>query len=303
MKKWMATLAIVWLLLGAAPVLAGEMGVFVSIVPQKFFVEKIGGSLVDVSVLVEPGASPHTYEPKPGQMAALSKASLYFAIGVNFEDVWLDRIQAANPALKIVHSEKGVEKIPMMAHHHHEDEATSEKDRDHEQVVDHDHEQKGLDPHIWTSPAEVKIIAGNIKEALVQVDPDNRAVYETNYQTFIKELDKVDQELKNVFAGREGMRFMVFHPAWGYLARDYGLVQIPVELEGKEPKPSQLRALIQEARDEDVKVIFVQPQFSTKSAQVIAKAIGGRVVFANPLAYDWLENLRKQAALFKEALR
>ncbi|MFH1139971.1 MAG: zinc ABC transporter substrate-binding protein [Pseudomonadota bacterium] len=293
MKSWLAAALVV--LATAGPAWSGTMGVFVSILPQKYFVEKIGGSLVKASVLVAPGASPHSYEPKPGQMVELSRARLYFAIGVNFEEVWLDKIQAANPGLKVVHTEKGVEKIAMMEHHHEDGEMEAEEGSE--------EEHEGLDPHIWTSPLEVKIIARNMMEALVEADPENAAAYAGNFQAFSRELDDVDRELREALAGREGMRFMVFHPAWGYLARDYGLRQVPVELEGKEPKPAQLKELIERARKDGIKVIFVQPQFSSKSAEVIAKAIGGRVVFADPLAYEWTDNLRMQAARFKEALR
>jgi zinc transport system substrate-binding protein len=140
--------------------------------------------------------------------------------------------------------------------------------------------------------------------SLLDVDPANRSVYEKNYRNFIMELLALDAEIREIFfKNGKDMAFMVFHPAWGYFAEAYGLRQIPVEIEGKEPKPAQMRRLIEHARAKGVKVIFVQPQFSTKSAGIIAKAIGGQVVFANPLDPEWIRNLREQATKFKEALK
>ncbi|HEJ83302.1 MAG TPA: cation ABC transporter substrate-binding protein, partial [Desulfobacteraceae bacterium] len=126
---------------------------------------------------------------------------------------------------------------------------------------------------------------------------------EKGYRAFLEEIDALDAQIRKIFAGKEGVEFMVFHPAWGYFAHAYGLTQVPIELEGKNPKPAQLKYLIDHARERGIKVIFVQPQFSTKSAEVAAKAIGGRVAFADPLAPDWAENLREQAEIFKAALR
>jgi zinc transport system substrate-binding protein len=261
---------------------AGDIPVFVSIVPQKYFVEKIGGELVRVSIMVKPGASPATYEPKPGQMVALSMSRIYYAIGVPFEKAWLEKIAAANPGLLVVHTESGIEKVPMKP-----DETKGTKD-----------------PHIWLSPPLVMVQARNILNAFLKVDPMNASIYEANYRKFIVELVELDAELRGIFSGQEkDIRFMVFHPAWGYFARTYGLKMIPVESEGKNPKPAALRRLIELAREHGINVIFVQPEFSTKSAGMIAKAIGGQVVFAAPLAADWADNLKQVAVKFKAALR
>jgi zinc transport system substrate-binding protein len=279
----------------------GSIPVFVSILPQKYVVEKVGGAMVEVSVMVPPGASPHTYEPKPAQMVALSKATLYFAIGVPFEDVWLKRFASSSPRMKIVHTEDGVERIPMEAHHDHDEEG-GRKDSGKENKDGLDRHGV-MDPHVWLSPPNVKIIAVNISRALVETDPTHQKLYEDNCRKFIQEIDRLDAELKNLFAGKQGLKFMVFHPSWGYFAKTYGLKQVPVELEGKEPKPAQLMALIQQAKKEGIKVVFVQPQFSTRSAETIAKAIGGQVVFADPLSPEWARSLKEQAAKFAAALR
>jgi len=275
---------------------ADTVPVFVSIVPQKYFVQKIGKGLVDVQVMVQPGASPHTYEPKPGQMTALSKTRIYFAIGVSFEQVWLDKIAATNPHMKVVRTDQGIEKIPMAAHHH--DDGDGEHEGNTEPVG-----HGILDPHIWLSPPLVKIQARSILNALQAIDPDHRSVYEANFNAFIAEITALDLDLQHIFNGQVGLRFMVFHPAWGYFAQAYGIQQVPIEVEGKDPKPSQLKEVIEHARENGIGVIFVQPQFSAKSAKVVAREIGGHVVYADPLAGDWLENLREVGRKFKAALR
>jgi zinc transport system substrate-binding protein len=300
---------------------ANKLPVFVSIVPQKYFVQQIGKELVDVQVMVLPGASPATYEPKPQQMTDISKTKIYFAIGVPFENAWLGKIAAANPDMHVVHTGHGIQKLPMKAHHHHhhhDDKAEEHhegehheaehghKEDDHHGEAAHDedhHGHAGLDPHIWLSPPLVKIQARNILAALQEADPVHRSVYEANFKAFTAQIDKLDADLKETFAGKKGLQFMVFHPAWGYFAHAYGLKQVPIEIEGKDPKPAQLKELIEHARENGIKVVFVQPQFSTKSAKLVAREIGGQVAFANPLAEDWMANLRQVADKFKAALK
>jgi zinc transport system substrate-binding protein len=268
-----------------------KLDVFVSIAPQKYFVQQIGKERVNVQVMVQPGANPATYEPRPRQMAALSKAQIYFAIGVAFEKVWLGKIAAASSKLRVVHTDHGVQKIPMATHHH---------PAEHDSGKNHQGEP---DPHTWLSPTLVISQARAILNALVDVDSNHRPVYEANTNAFIAELAALDADFRDMFAGQQGREFMVFHPAWGYFAQAYGLKQVPVEIEGKDPKPAQLKALIDHAQKKHIKVIFVQPQFSARSAELIAKAIDGQVIFADPLASDWSDNLRKVAQKFKTALK
>jgi zinc transport system substrate-binding protein len=291
-------LCAVW---GSGSALAGEpIHVFVSIPPQKYFVEKIGGSFVLVSVMVPAGANPHIYEPRPTQMTALSKSKIYFAIGVTFETVWLPKFANLNPQMRIVHTDKGIDKVAMVAHHHEEEEKVGDQDKEKQA---HGEEAPGtLDPHVWVAPPEVRIIARNIQEALAEIDPSNGRIYQSNLESFLKELDKLDKDLTELFKDKRGLKFMVYHPAWGYFARAYGLEQVPVEMEGKEPKPGQLKALITQSKRDGIKVIFVQPQFSTKSAETIARAIGGQVIAADNLREDWEKNLRVQVQKFKQAL-
>jgi len=282
-------LAVFVLIFMPETVVGGKISIFVSIVPQKYFVQQIGKERVHVQAMAQPGASPATYEPRPKQMAALAKTKIYYAIGVPFEKVWLQKIAAANPNMMVIPTDEGVQKIPMEGRHHHK------KDADHRHGI--------LDPHIWTSPPLVKMQARHILNALVEIDPEHKPFYMAGYEAFIKKLEAIDTEFKSIFSGKRGTEFMVFHPAWSYFAQAYGLKQIPIEIEGKKPKPAQLQELIENARERRIKVIFVQPQFSVKSAQTVAKAIGGQVVFADPLALNWEDNLRKLAAKFKAALR
>lgn len=261
----------------------GPMPVVVSILPQKYFVEKIGGSAVDVEVMVPAGATPEQYEPKPKQMTALGKAKIYFALGVPFETIWLSKIAAANPKMLIVHTEKDIEKREMESHSHGHEAGAGEAHGEHEIA----------DPHVWLSPPLVMLQARAIFVALAANDPHNRQVYETNYKNFISELVDLDMSISRLFPSGGG--FMVFHPAWGYFADAYGLKQFPVEIEGKEPKARDLDKLIKEAKELKIKTIFAQPQYSPRSAQAIADAIEGKLIFADDLAPDWANNLRQVA--------
>ena len=285
----------------------GKIAVFVSIAPQKYFVQQIGKDFVDVQVMVPPGADPHTYEPKPKQMVALAKAQLYFAIGVEFEKARLKKISSANPQMKVIYTDQGIRKIPMQASQHHAEEKNDENGKHQTEAEnesgDGQHAHGGLDPHIWLSPPLVMKQAKTILTALQEVDPAHHAIYQANYEAFSAEIADLDAELRNVFAGKQGLEFIVFHPAWGYFAHAYGLEQVPVEIEGKNPKPAQLTELIKNAKEKNIKVIFVQPQFSAKSAELIAREIDGQVVSADPLAEDWANNLRVVANKFRAALR
>ena len=284
----------VFLLIGSINAQAEKkLAVFVSITPQKYFVQQIGKERVDVQVMVQPGASPATYEPKPRQMAAISKTPIYFAMGVPFEKNWLKKIAAGNRNMRVVHTDHGIQKIPMPAHHH---EVEHHRDKDHQNRGE-------LDPHIWLSPPLVMTQARTIRDALREIDPAHRSVYDTNYKAFVSTLVALDAELRNTFADQQGLQFMVLHPSWGYFAYAYGLKQVPVEIEGKDPKPAQLKELIEHAKKNQIRIIFIQPQFSSKSAKLVAKEIGGQMVVADPLAQNWSDNLREVAKKLKAALK
>jgi len=279
----------------ADPEGAGALTVTVSIAPQQYFVERIAGERVDVNVMVEPGASPATYEPKPEQLAALSQSAAYFSIGVPFENVWLDRIAEANPEMRIVDTAAGIERVPIEAHSH-------EADEDHDEGDDHDHAEGAPDPHIWLSPSLVKVQARTIADALIDLDPDRQATYEANLDAFLADIEDLEKTIEEALRGVESRKFLVFHPSWGYFAEDFGLEQIAIEVGGQEPSARELAELIALAQEEEIRVVFAQPEFSAEDATTIAEEIGGEVIMVSPLAEDWLNNMSKVADTFAEAL-
>lgn len=305
MKKMFKFLSCVFALLittTVAQASAAKLQVTVSIVPQKYFVNRIAGDLADVMVMVRPGSSPATYEPQPRQMAALSKTSIYFAAGVPFEKAWLPRFRSANSKMEIVNLAHSIVRMPMVGHHHEEAEKHHMESMNHDQQLEkHDAHSMNFipDPHTWLSPALVRVMAMDIRDALIQADPEDSSAYETNYLKFVEDINKLDSELARTFSKTAGKNsFMVYHPAWGYFAKAYGLHQIPIELEGKEPSPKEMTQIIKIAQKMSIKAIFIQPQFSKKSAQAIASAIGAKVLIADPLAKDWIDNLQKVGEQF-----
>jgi zinc transport system substrate-binding protein len=291
----------------------GKLVLTVSILPQKYFVERIGGEHVAVNVMVAPGDSPHSYEPKPEQMTALSNSAAYFSIGVDFEDAWLDKIAAANDDMLMVDLIGNIERRPMDSLGHDEDaekhtdgegEGHDEDEEGHneEHADEHEDEEGNLDPHIWTSPALVKVMSQTIYETLAELDPEHADEYKANLDGFITDIETLEGDISGALDGAEGEKFFVYHPSWGYFARDFGLEQVPIEVGGTEPSASELAALIDEAKHEGAKIIFVQPEFSTRSAETIADEIGGSVILISPLDEDWLNNMRKVAVAFSSVL-
>ena len=277
MKKLLLTLFI-----GLISFAYANVNVMVSILPQKTFVEAIGGDKVNVSLMVKPGNSPHSYEPKPSQMKNIAKADIYFAMGVEFEHAWLVKFKNQNKKMDIIHLDEEISKIKIEAHSHN-------NHNDH-------HEHKNLDPHIWTSPSNVKIIAKNIYKALVSKDQEKASYYKANYEKFLKHIKNTDKQIKKILIDLDtNSKFMVFHPAWGYFAKDYGLTQLAIEAGGKNPKPKQVMHLIYEAKKEGVKAVFTAPEFSEKVAKQIAKEVGVPVIKITPLNPKWSQNLIKLA--------
>ncbi len=272
----------------------GKLEAVVSILPLKYFVEQIAGDRVKVSVMVEPGANPATYEPKPRQMASLSHASMYFSIGVPFERTWLDRFRQINPELRIIPVQQGIRLYPIG------------NEKPGKNIGNRQHVLK--DPHVWLSPPLVMVQARNILFALMQDMPEQSAYLYDRYRKFIGLVVSTDLRIMDIFKSslkKENGRntFLVFHPCWGYFARAYGLRQLVIEQQGREPKPSQLARITREAARAGMMSIFVQPQFSSRSARAVADSIGAALVPADPLAYDWDANLISVALRIKEALR
>ncbi|MCI0399788.1 MAG: zinc ABC transporter substrate-binding protein [Gammaproteobacteria bacterium] len=263
--------------------------VFVSVLPQKYFVERIGGDRVHVSVMVGPGQTPELYEPTAKQMVRMANAQVYFRLGIPFEEVWMGRIAATNQDMLIVNCREG---IPIRPTH------LINGSRSNVTTI---HEER--DPHVWTSPPLMRIMAAHIKDTLVALDPTHREEFETNYTRLDHELDDLDREIRTLFANVTTRRFMVFHPAWDYFADTYGLEQIAIENEGKEPGAKSLANAIDQAEAEDISVIFVQKQISATTAQAVAHATGAHIVQIDPLAEDYLENMRFVAKTFADAMR
>ena len=269
--------------------------VFTSILPQKFFVEQIAGDKLEVEVMVQPGKSPATYEPLPEQVMRLSDAAIFFKIGVPFEKAFLPKISKSLPQLKIVDTSAGIEKRYLQKHSH--------SDGSHH-AHQHQHEpQAALDPHIWLSPLLVKSQAAIIYETLVDLDPENSEFYHQNYQDFLNNLEQLHLNLVEIMEPVKGETILVFHPSFGYFTDLYGLEQIAIESGGKEPSPAHLQEVIQQAKDLNSRVIITQPEFSLKSAELIAKAIEGSVISLNPLDPDYFFNLKNMATKIVESSR
>ena len=279
-------------LLLVGSLLQANVNAVVSILPQKTFLEKIGGDKVDVELMVKPGNSPHTYEPKPSQMKAISKADIYFSIGVEFEHSWLPKFQNQNKKMKLANMAKGIKKIEIAAHKHHDREDVHHDYDEHKEHAHHDHDHDSLDPHVWTNPSNVKIMAKNIFTYLSKMDKANKAYYQKNYEDFIAHINQTDTAIKDILKDiPEHSKFMVFHPSWGYFAKEYNLEQVTIETEGKSPKPKELHHIIEEAKEEKVKAIFTSPEFSDSIAKQIARELNIPVIPISPLNPKWSENL------------
>jgi len=247
----------------------GRIVVVATIPPQQEFVERVGGEHVRVILLVPPGADPHTHEPAPAVLAGVAEADLYAMVGsgIEFEIAWGEKIAALNPSMAVVNCSQGVEFI-------------------------------AADPHIWTSPRNAKVMVENIRDGLIEADPENAEDYRRNAAAYLDDLDTLDAEISALIAGSGVRVVLVDHPSWAYLARDYGFEEVAIESEGKEPSPKRIEHLIRLAEEEGVRVVFASPEHSTRSAGVIAEAIGGSVVTVSPLKKDYLDNMRQVAAAF-----
>lgn len=293
-----------------------KITVFTAISPYAFFLDQIGGGFVDVETLVGPGKDPHTFEPTPGQISRLGSAVAYFKVGMPFEDKLVEKMASVFPNLKIINSNKGINfrKMEPFNHQRSLDHGKRSKQSEHDHPIasgkgpdsslsraDHDH--GAMDPHVWLSPSNVKIICSNMTEALVSMVPEKADVFRSNAQTFYEKIDALGVHLKESLNPLKGKTFYVYHPAYGYLADEYGLRQVAVEIEGKEPSAKQLARLVDSARKEGVKVIFVAPQFSRKGAETVAAGIGGVVVDIDPLSKDYLNNMYKMGDKISSGLK
>jgi zinc transport system substrate-binding protein len=259
-----------------------KIKVMTTILPLAEFTERVGGDRVEVSVMIPGGGNPHTYEPTPGQMRSASEAELYVKIGtqIEFETAWMGRLKALNREMAVCDASKGIKLIGMKEHSHNGERGPG---------CSHG----GEDPHTWLSPLNAIIMTANIRDSLTEIDPEHGEYYAANARKYIIELNRLSVHIKEKLKNSSGTYFMVFHPAWGYYAADNGLNELAVEYHSKDPTPRQMTRLIKKARDLGIKAVFLSPQFSRRSADTIAREIGGRVEFVDPLAKDYVENLKK----------
>ncbi len=247
--------------------------VSVSIAPQKYFIDRLLNDSIEVNVMIPQGADHSTYAPSAAQIKKLSTSTAYIKMGhLGFEEGWSERLMAANQTMKWYDLSAGIKMIQGEHHHHH----------------GHDHVcSGGIDPHIWTSPKQVKSIIKNLKGYLAEQFPQYKDLIALNYEQFMSELDELDERLIRLQSEKGNLAFMIFHPAYTYLARDYHFEQLTIEFEGKTPSPSQLKSTIELAKEKHIKTIYIQQEFDQTNAKVIADELGAVTVQVNPLSYNW----------------
>ena len=283
--KLLTTVVLFWASTGLAATAEAKTLIFVTVPPQAFLVQRIGGDAVEVHTLVGKGQDPHTFEPTPRQAAALAGANLFFTVDIPFEKQLAAKVAASNRNLKIVDTTKGIARLQLTEPDHHEA---------------HGNE---ADPHLWLATNNLRIMADNMAAAMVAAMPERKEAMQTNLATLQREISDLNKRLATTLAPHRGKTFYVFHPAFGYFANAYGLRQKAVEISGKSPTPRQLTALVRQAREDRVHTIFVQPQFDSKSAATVAQAINGAVVPIDPLDQDVLRNLAAIAAAIEQSLK
>jgi zinc transport system substrate-binding protein len=280
MKRAFAGIFLLFLILVSAckPSQSDKPGniISVSILPQKYFVERIAGDLYSVNVMVPRGISPETYEPSMQQMKEVAESSIYFLIGhIDFELSMMKRIKSMNPTVKFIDSSEGTDIISGHSHVH----------------ADGTIHHHGADPHIWLSPREVRFIAKNIYEALKDLDTENTDYYTANYQEFLTEIHDLDQTISFLLQEAKGKTIIVYHPAFAYFARDYGLNQESIEQEGKNPAPAQLKRLVDIANKENISAVFVQKEYEIDYSMTLAREINAEIIVLDDLAEDWNQNM------------
>ena len=327
----------------AALLLASELiakpVVIASIAPVEYLAKAVGGDKIEVQSLAK--GEVHSYEPKPNDMKAVAKASLFIAAGLEFEEAWIPRFKASAKNLVVVQSDAKIAKLKEEhsghAEHdegHGEHEVKDDKhsghaghaakdkhadhkvkddkhsghaghaehDEKHEAHEEHDEEHEAhADPHVWLNPMLAITMARNISDALIDMDKANKDFYLKNFQKLMNDLLAFDESAKNELAGLKNRKFVVYHPAWGYFAAHYDLEQISIERNGKEPKIDEMASTVKMIKDENIKVIFADPNRSQKSAQVLASQTGAKVELLDPLGYNLLENLKIAVRAIKDA--
>lgn len=261
----------------------------VSILPQKYFVEQIAGEAYPINVMLPPGSNPDDYEPTTRQVQDLNNSAFYFYVGhLGFEKSWMTKFNNAVKDVDYISCSSGIDLL------------RGDED-DHAELTDEVHKH-GTDPHIWTSPENVKTISRTIASALSKKYPGKAAEFEANLRTFISRIDMLDNSIRTELTDTVRSAFMIFHPALGYYARDYHLKQYSIEYEGKSPSTAHMKKMVDLAKTEKINTIFIQTQFETAKAEAIAKEIGADVVVVDNLAEDWLAEMYSLTKKMKTAL-
>ena len=258
---------------------ADERIVSVTIEPQRYFAEKIAGDKFKINCVVPAGQSPETYDPTPQQMVQVGKSQGYLRIGsIGFEQAWMDNIRNNNPGLKVFDLSEGIDLLKS---------PEEEEEHDHH----HHHHPGGVDPHTWSSISGAKVIAKNTLDAFVSLDPENKEYYQANYEQLTKEIGETEKTVSGLLHSLDNKTFIIYHPALTYYARAYGIDQVAIEQDGKEPSAKRLARLIEQARRDSIRVVFYQSQFPASTVEVIAEDIGAQSVRIDPLAEDVVGNI------------
>ncbi len=275
-----------------AQIFTQKVDVFVSILPQKYFVERIGGEQVNVQVMVKPGQSPETFEPSPRLMARYSGADVYFTIGLPFEQVWIKRLASLNAAIQVINTRPETTLLLQQTHQHDSDKHDSDKYKAHQQ----------WDPHTWLSPILAIEQARVIYNALSELQPANAVLFEKNFRQLEQQLIQLDQSIANLFSKTDKHEFLTFHPAFSCFANRYHLTQRAIEIDGKEPSAKQIAALISELSAKQVPNILIEQQFNTVIARTIARSLNAGLLTVDPLAYDYIHNMQDIADKINRSL-
>ena len=259
----------------------GKIGVVVSIAPEVQWVEAVGGDKVNVTLMVPPGADPHTYEPLPSQLSQISNAKMYAEIGspLEFETNYMNQIKSANPNMLVVNCSQGIQLMPNSA----------------------ENESDTMDPHDWVDPKDAKIMVNNIYNGLVQIDPADKAYFQKNRDQYLQQLDELDKNTTQLLKGKQGTNILIFHPAFGYYCKDYNLTQVAVMINDEEPSPQRIAMLVNIAKKDNIKIMFSEPQYNPEYMQSIASQVGGEVLSVNDLGENYLQNMENVAKAFSQA--
>lgn len=259
----------------------GKIGVVVSLGPEVEWVNAVGGNKVHVTLMVPAGSDPHTYEPLPRQLTQISNAKMYVMMGssVEFENNYMDKIKEINPNMLVVNASQGIQLIPNTA----------------------ENESETMDPHVWVDPKNAKIMVNNIYDGLVQVDPADKDYFQKNRDQYLKQLDELDKNTTQILKGKKGSYILVFHPAFGYYAKEYNLTQIGAMINDEEPSPQRIAMMVDTARENNITTVYSEPQYDPKFMQSIALQIGGQVVTINDLDENYLQNMENMAITFSRA--